>query len=69
MFCSKVKSAQGYTMAQIFMTNFGWTRSYHMSLKGEAHEAIGLLFAREGVPPKMIVDNANEMKLGEFARK
>jgi hypothetical protein len=40
-----------------------------MTRKSEAHEALGLLFAREGVPPKMIVDNAKEMKMGEFARK
>jgi hypothetical protein len=40
-----------------------------MSRKGEAHEALGLLFAWEGVSPKMIVDNGKEMKLGEFAWK
>ena len=69
MFCPKVKSARGYTMAQIFTTDFGWSRSYPMSRKGEAHDVLGLLFAWEGVPPKMIVDNAKEMKLGVFARK
>ena len=56
-------------MAQIFATDFGWSRSYPMTRKGEAHEALGLLFARESVPPKMIVDGAKEMKLGEFAWK
>ena len=40
-----------------------------MSCKGKAHEALGLLFAREGVPPKIIVDDAKEMKLGKFAWK
>ena len=56
-------------MAQIFMTDFGWSQSYPVSHKGKAHEALGLLFAHEGVPPKMIVDNAKEMKLGELAWK
>ena len=51
-------------MAQIFATDFGWSRSYPMTRKGEAREALGLLFAREGVPPKMIVDNAKEMAGG-----
>ena len=69
MFCPKVPSAQGFMMMQICVTNFGWCRCYPMSRKGEAHEALGLLFAREGVPLKMIVDNAKEMKLGEFAWK
>ena len=69
MFCPKVPSARGYTMAQIFATDFGWSRSFPMSSKSQAHDALSLLFAREGVPPKIIVDNAKEMKLGEFARK
>ena len=56
-------------MAQIFTTDFGWSQSCPMSCKDEAHEDLGLLFTREGVPPKMIVDNAKEMKLEEFARK
>ena len=48
-------------MSQIFATDFGWSQSYPMTRKGEAHEALGLIFAREGVPPKMIVDDAKEM--------
>jgi hypothetical protein len=56
-------------MAQIFASDFGWSQSYPMSRKGKAHEALGLLFAWKGVPPKMIVDDAKEMKLGEFAWK
>ncbi|KAL7481938.1 hypothetical protein ACHAW6_007626 [Cyclotella cf. meneghiniana] len=56
-------------MAQMFATDFGWSRSYPMSRKSQAHDALGLLFAWEGVPPKMIVDGAKEMRLGEFARK
>ena len=56
-------------MVQIFATDFGWSRCYPMTCKSKAHEALGLLFMREGVPLKMIVDNAKEMKLGEFAWK
>ncbi|KAL7480721.1 hypothetical protein ACHAW6_006386 [Cyclotella cf. meneghiniana] len=55
-------------MAQIFGTDFGWSCSYPMSCKSQAHDALGLLFAWEGVPPKMIVDGAKEMILGEFPR-
>ena len=56
-------------MAQIFATDFGWSQSYSTSRKSQAHDDLGLLFARDGVLPKMIVDGAMEMKLGEFARK
>ncbi len=51
-------------MVQIFGTDFGWSQSYPMSRKSQAHDALGLLFAREGVPPMMIVDNAKEIKKG-----
>jgi hypothetical protein len=40
-----------------------------MLRKGEAHEALGLLFARKGIPPKIFDDNAKEMKLREFTKK
>eukprot|EP00804_Cyclotella_cryptica_P025829 CCRYP_002699-RA/>CCRYP_002699-RA protein AED:0.25 eAED:0.20 QI:0/-1/0/1/-1/1/1/0/678 len=69
IFCPKVTLARGYKMAQIFASDFGWSRCYPMTCKSEAHEALGLLFAREGVPPKMIVDGTKEMKMGEFAWK
>ncbi len=69
MFWPKFPSAQGYTMVQICVINFGWSQSNPMPCNGEAHEALGLLFAWEGVPPKMIVDNAKEMKLRHFAWK
>ncbi|KAL7476070.1 LOW QUALITY PROTEIN: hypothetical protein ACHAW6_001951 [Cyclotella cf. meneghiniana] len=67
MFCPKVPSAQGYTMVQIFTANLG--QSFPTSCKSQAHDALGLLFAWEGVPPKMIVDNAKEIKLREFSWK
>ncbi|KAL7478253.1 LOW QUALITY PROTEIN: hypothetical protein ACHAW6_004025, partial [Cyclotella cf. meneghiniana] len=67
LFCRKVPSVHGYTM--IFATDFGWSQSYPMSCKSQAHDALGLLFAWERVSPKMIVDGTKEMRLGEFARK
>eukprot|EP00804_Cyclotella_cryptica_P017247 CCRYP_016811-RA/>CCRYP_016811-RA protein AED:0.26 eAED:0.25 QI:0/0/0/1/0.5/0.66/3/0/445 len=69
MFCPKVTSTRGYKMAQIFASDFRWSRCYLITRKSKAHEALGLLFAWEGVPPKMIVDGAKEMKMGEFAWK
>ncbi len=59
----------GYTMVQIFATDFGWSQSYPMMCKSKVYEALGLIFAWEGVPPKMIIDGMKEMKLGEFSRK
>ena len=48
-----------------------WTldRANPMPCKGEANEALGLLLSWEGVPPKMIVDDAKEMQLVDFVWK
>ena len=40
-----------------------------MAKKGGAYEALSLLFQRDGVPPKMIVDSSKEQNLGDFKRK
>jgi hypothetical protein len=40
-----------------------------MKCKGEAHEALSLVFARDGVPNTMIVDGALEQVQGDFKRK
>ena len=40
-----------------------------MTRKGEAHEALSLLFHRDGVPPAMVLDGSKEQVLGDFKRK
>ena len=40
-----------------------------MKTKGKAHEALSLVFHRDGVPPKMVVDNSKEQLSKEFKRK
>ena len=40
-----------------------------MILKKHAHETLSLIFKRNGVPPKIVVDNSKEQTLGKFARK
>ena len=40
-----------------------------MKLKSEAHETLSLLFKRDGVPPKIVVDNSKEPTLGKFLKK
>ena len=39
-----------------------------MKLKGEAYEALSLLFQHDGAPLDKICDNANETILGKFNR-
>jgi transposase len=66
---SSVISKRGNRYAQVFGMPIGWTRAYPMKKKSEAHEGLGLLFARDGVPDTMVMDNAKEQVMGEFRRK
>jgi hypothetical protein len=51
---------------QVFATNFGWARAHPFKRKGEAHEALSLMFKRDGVLPEMILDGSKEQVEGAF---
>ena len=40
-----------------------------MDKKGDVHKSLYLLFQRDGVTPKKIVDGSKEQTLGNFKRK
>jgi hypothetical protein len=40
-----------------------------MKMESEAHEALSLIFHRDGVPNVMAMDGSNEHTEGEFRRK
>ena len=40
-----------------------------MKRKGEAHEALSLLFHHDGVPPSMVLEGSKEQMLSDFRRK
>ena len=66
---SGVKSAQprGNKCAQVYCADYGWTRCFPMVNKGDAHETCSLLFQKDGVPPKMVLDGSKEQIKGKFA--
>ena len=47
---STVVSFRQNKYAQIFASDFGWSRSFPMARKSNCHEALSLLFQREGPP-------------------
>ena len=59
---------RGNRYAQIFATDFGWSCSFPMKLKSEAHESLFLLFQWDEVPLAIICDNVKERIFGEFNR-
>jgi hypothetical protein len=66
---SSVVSKRGNQYAQVFATPFGWTRVYPMKKKSDAHDGLSLMFARDGVPTCLIMDNSKEQTLGAFRKK
>ena len=68
-FLDRTNSKRGNKYAEVFVTKFGWLRAFPMAKKGDAHEALSLLFQQYGVPPKMIVDSSKEQTMGNFKRK
>ena len=50
--------------AQIYATSFGWCRIFPMRSKADTHETLSLLAARDGVPPKIVMDGSKEQQLG-----
>jgi hypothetical protein len=55
---STILSRQDNKSDHIFCTNFGFVRAFPMREKKEAHEALSLLFHRDGVPNVMVMDGA-----------
>ena len=64
-----VTSKRGNKAAQIFATRFGWFRAFPFKFKSEAHQALSVFFARDGVPNVMVKDRVREQTLGDFRRK
>jgi phage replication-related protein YjqB (UPF0714/DUF867 family) len=66
---SKILSRQDNKVAHIFSTDFGFVRAFPMKKEKEAHEALSLLFDRDGVPNSMVMDGAKAQVEGKLRRK
>jgi hypothetical protein len=66
---STILSRQDKKAAQIFCTNFGFVGAFPIKKKSEAHEALSLLFHRDGFPNVMVLDGAKAQVEGGFRRK
>jgi hypothetical protein len=52
------ESKNGNKCCQVFATNFGWAWAHPLKQKGEAHEALSLMFKQDSVPAEMILDGS-----------
>jgi hypothetical protein len=66
---SKILSRQDNKAAQIFCTDFGFVRAFPMKKEKEAHEALSLLFHRDGFFNVTVMDGAKAQVEGELRRK
>jgi hypothetical protein len=66
---STILSRQKNKAAQIFCTDFGFVRAFPLKKEKEAHEALYLLFHRDGVTNVMVMDGAKAQVEWEFIRK
>jgi hypothetical protein len=55
---STILSRQINKAAQIFCTDFGFVRAFPFKKEKEAHDALSLLFNRDGVPNVMVMDGS-----------
>ena len=59
----------GNKYSQMYGAYFGWAQAFPIAKKGDTHEALSLLFKRDWVPPKIIVDKSKEQILVKFNHK
>ena len=59
-----VPSRQQERYAQVFSASSWWARAFPMKRKGNAPDALDLLFHQDGVPPKMVMDGSKEQTQG-----
>ena len=68
MFASTM-SGRGNRCAQVYAKDFGWARAFQMASRSEAHDTLSLLFARDGILPACICNNAKEKVQCKFQQK
>jgi hypothetical protein len=66
---STILSRQQNKASQVLCNDFGFVRSFPKMVESEAHEALSLLFHRDGVPNVTVVDGAKDQTEGEFRSK
>ena len=66
---ANVKSKRMNEHAHIFGADNGWCRAHPIRTKGQAPEALSILFHRDGVPPALIVDGAKEFVSIDYKKR
>ena len=63
MMLASAMTRWGNSCAQVYVTDFGWAIAFPMASRRKENETLSLPFARGGVTPVCICDNAKEMMI------
>ena len=63
------KYARYNIYGQAIFMSFGWSWCHLTKKKSEARKTLYMVFKRNSIPSRMIVDNSKEQSLREFRRK
>jgi transposase InsO family protein len=66
---SQVKSSRGNKCCKIYVTEFGWSRSFPMTKESEVHETLAIFLGRYDIPEALISDGAMSYTGGEYRKK
>jgi hypothetical protein len=66
---SKALSSRVNKCCEIYVTDFGWSRSFPMQKESEGHETLDLFLSRYGVSESLISDGAKAHAVGEYCKK
>jgi transposase InsO family protein len=66
---SQVKSSRGSKYCKIYVTEFGWSRSFPMANESEVHETLDSFLCRYGIPESLISDGSKSYTGGEYRKK
>jgi hypothetical protein len=66
---SKVVSSRGNKCCAIYVTDFGWSRSFPMQKESEVHKILDLFLIRYGIPESLISDGAKSYLGGKYWTK
>lgn len=66
---ANVASLRGNTCAEIYATDFGWSRIFPMKKESDVHESLDLFLSRYGIPESLISDGAKAYTGGQFKSK
>jgi Reverse transcriptase (RNA-dependent DNA polymerase) len=69
VFKANIVSHRNNKCAEIYASDFGWSRTFPMQKEADVHETLDIFLSRYGVPDSFISDGARAFEFGKFRKK